>query len=60
MLGNLEIKKIAPVGPERRERAFLIGAHQAAISSNVGRENRGKSALDLLLRHIRVLGTPSV
>jgi hypothetical protein len=48
------------VSPERRERTFLIGAHQAAISSNVGRENRGKSSLDLLLRHFRVLDTAGV
>jgi hypothetical protein len=33
---------------KRRERPFFVGAHQAAISSNVGRKNRGKSAFDLL------------
>jgi hypothetical protein len=42
MLSDLEIKKIAPMSPERRERAFLIGAHQATVAGNIGRENRLK------------------
>jgi hypothetical protein len=48
------------MGSERRERAFLVGAHQAAISGDVGRKNRGKSAFDLLLRHFTVLYTLGV
>ena len=58
MFGNLEIKEFAPVGPQRCERAFLVGAHQPAISSDVGRKNRSKSAFDLLLRHFSLLGMP--
>jgi hypothetical protein len=60
MLGDLEIEKFTPVGSERRDRALLVGTHQAAISSDVGRKDRGKSAFDLLLRHFGVLNAPGV
>jgi hypothetical protein len=50
-LSNLEIKKFTAVGLERRERALLIGTHQATVARNIGRQDGRQPSFDTRLRH---------
>jgi hypothetical protein len=50
-LSNLGIEKFTAVGPERRERALLVGTHQAAVARNIGRQDGRQPSFDTRLRH---------
>jgi hypothetical protein len=39
MLGQLGVNQFTAAHFQRRESAFLINAHQAAIACNIGRKN---------------------
>jgi hypothetical protein len=49
--GNLGIKNFPPMGPERGERAFLVGTHQAAVARNIGSEDGSQPSFDARLGH---------
>jgi hypothetical protein len=44
--GDRGIHEFAPVGPQSGERTDLIGAHQPAVSSHIGRQNGREVPLD--------------
>ena len=44
VLGDLGVDQFAPDRLQRRERAFLVGAHQPRIADDIGRQNRREFA----------------
>ena len=52
MLRDLGIDEFAPDRLQRRERAFLVVAHQPRIAGDIGRQNRRQSPFDPLLAHV--------
>jgi hypothetical protein len=54
---DLGVDDLAPVALKRGERSFLIQPHQPRVADNIGREDRGKAALNpfLSLRHRPIL-----
>ncbi len=51
MFGDLLIAELAANGAQRRERPFLVLAHQPRIAGDIGRQYRRQSALDPLSAH---------
>ena len=49
VLGDFRADHFTIVRLEGGQRPFLVGAHQPRIAGNVGRQDRGQSALDALL-----------
>jgi hypothetical protein len=46
------IAEFAPMSPQLGVRAFLVGTHQPAVSSHVGRENGRKVAFNSRLLQV--------
>jgi hypothetical protein len=51
MLSNLRIDKFVSMCLKRRESAFLVNTHQAAVSGNIGREDGSQPPFDTRLGH---------
>jgi hypothetical protein len=51
MLGDLGIDQFLAMLLQLAKRAFLVGAHQPAVASNVHSQNRGKPPIDASLDH---------
>ena len=51
MLLDLGIAQLSSDRLQRRERAFLVLAHQPRIARNIGRQDRREPPLDPFLRH---------
>src|SRR5262249_41223060 len=54
VLGDLRIDQLLAVHLQLAQRAFLVGAHQAAIAGNIGGHDRGKSPVYAVFRHLLV------
>src|SRR5262249_6706419 len=52
MLGDFRINQFLAMNFEIVKSAFCVGAHEAAVAGNIAGQNRGKSALDAILRHV--------
>ena len=46
MLRDLRVDQLAPMRLQRRQRADLVGAHQTAVSGDIGGQDGGKPSLD--------------
>src|SRR5450631_63124 len=53
VLGDPGVDQFLAMRLELAQRALLVGAHQSAIVSDIGRENRGLPAIDPRLVHVR-------
>ncbi len=51
VFGSLGLDKFSAKCLERRERASLVGSHEAAIADNVGSEDGGQLAFHALFTH---------
>jgi hypothetical protein len=51
VLGGLGLDKLSANCLERRERPSLVGSHEAAVTDNVGSEDRGQPALYAFFAH---------
>ena len=51
MFGDLGIDEFLTVGLKLAQRAFLVGAHQPAITGNVASEYRRQSAIHSVFGH---------
>jgi hypothetical protein len=45
------LPEFTAAGIQARERSLLVGSHHPAITDNIGREDGGKTALDVLFCH---------
>ena len=45
------IQELAPVGPQSGKRTYLVGAHQPAVSSHIGRQNGREVPFNARLFH---------
>src|SRR5262249_8829866 len=51
ILRNLRINQFVAASLERRKSSFLVSTHQAAVTSNIGRENGSQPSFDPRLGH---------
>jgi hypothetical protein len=51
MLCDLGVNEFASARLERRDRAFLVTAHQAAVAGHIGCKNSGQSPFDTSFVH---------
>ena len=49
-----ELGHHAAIEVQRLERAFLVRAHEPAVTGHIGGEDSGKAALNALFRHLRL------
>jgi hypothetical protein len=56
VLSDLRINQFLAVRLELTKRAFLVGAHQPTVASNVASKNRGKPPVNAIFSHARPLG----
>ena len=56
MLLNLKIAELPPDCPQRRERTFLVLAHQPRVAGDIDRNDCRKTSLDPLAAHVRKSG----
>jgi hypothetical protein len=56
MFGDLGVDQFLAMRLELAQRAFLIDAHQPAVTGNVACPYRSQSAVDTVFRHINAPG----
>ena len=52
MIGDFGIAEFAANRPQRRERAFFVGAHQPRVAGDIDGQNGGQSSLHLSFAHL--------
>jgi hypothetical protein len=58
MSGNERVDELRAVRLQRRQRAFLVHAHEARVADHVGSDDRSEMTLDGAGGHSRYLTPP--